>query len=161
MYPWEYVIIDEGHIIKNMDSRLAKEMKSIKSENRLIMTGTPLQNNIKELFSLLNYLLPEFFSEISVVGDIFEFQTSEVINGITYSKEEREEINIRRIHKLHAILKPFMLRRIKDDVLKELPKKTEYQIGVNMTKLQREVYMNLLIERKPSHNSFRVDNMLS
>jgi ATP-dependent DNA helicase len=63
-YKWKYVVIDEGHRLKNFNCRLVRELKSIESANRLLLTGTPLQNNLMELWSLLNFLMPEIFYEL-------------------------------------------------------------------------------------------------
>jgi ATP-dependent DNA helicase len=63
-FKWKYIIVDEGHRIKNLNSKLIKELKSYQSANRLLLTGTPLQNNLTELWSLLNFLLPDIFDDL-------------------------------------------------------------------------------------------------
>ena len=63
---WRYIVVDEGHRLKNMNCRLIKELKQYHSANRLLLTGTPLQNNLSELWSLLNFLLPEIFDDLRV-----------------------------------------------------------------------------------------------
>lgn len=63
-YQWKYLIVDEGHRIKNLNCRLVRELKSLPTDNKLLLTGTPLQNNLAELWSLLNFLLPEVFDDL-------------------------------------------------------------------------------------------------
>jgi ATP-dependent DNA helicase len=65
-YNWKYIVVDEGHRIKNMNCRLIKELKTYSSANRLLLTGTPLQNNLAELWSLLNFLLPDIFDDLDM-----------------------------------------------------------------------------------------------
>lgn len=61
---WNYLIVDEGHRIKNLNCRLVQELKMLPTDNKLLLTGTPLQNNLAELWSLLNFLLPEVFDDL-------------------------------------------------------------------------------------------------
>jgi SWI/SNF-related matrix-associated actin-dependent regulator of chromatin subfamily A member 5 len=93
----EYVVIDEAHRIKNDESSLAKVVRTLNTCSRLLITGTPLQNNIRELWALLNFLLPDVFSD----AELFESLS------MTEEGEEREAA----IAKLHSLLKPFILRR--------------------------------------------------
>ncbi|KAJ4843830.1 ATP-dependent DNA helicase ddm1 [Turnera subulata] len=97
-YSWKYVVVDEGHRLKNSKCKLVKELKFLTAENKLLLTGTPLQNNLAELWSLLNFILPDIFQ----------------------SNEEFESWSI--VAKLHAILRPFILRRMKADVELMLPR---------------------------------------
>merc|ERR1719354_759028 len=69
---WKYMVVDEGHRLKNMECRLIKELKQYKTDNRLLLTGTPLQNNLRELFSLLNFILPEIFDNVNVFESWFD-----------------------------------------------------------------------------------------
>jgi len=71
-FNWEYIIIDEAHKIKNEDSQTSKRVRQIRSQYRLLLTGTPLQNNLHELWSLLNFLLPEIFSSADDFDDWFD-----------------------------------------------------------------------------------------
>jgi ATP-dependent DNA helicase len=68
-FAWKYIIVDEGHRIKNLNCRLIRELKACRSANRLLLTGTPLQNNLSELWSLLNFLLPDIFDDLESFQD--------------------------------------------------------------------------------------------
>lgn len=68
-FQWKYLIVDEGHRIKNLNCRLVRELKRLPTDNKLLLTGTPLQNNLAELWSLLNFLLPEVFDDLKRYGD--------------------------------------------------------------------------------------------
>lgn len=70
---WKYIIVDEGHRLKNLNCRLIQELKAYSSVNRLLLTGTPLQNNLAELWSLLNFLLPEIFDDLKSFQAWFDF----------------------------------------------------------------------------------------
>ncbi|RPA94511.1 hypothetical protein L873DRAFT_1701176 [Choiromyces venosus 120613-1] len=122
-YGWKFIIIDEGHRIKNLNCKLITELKKYKSANRLLLTGTPLQNNLAELWSLLNFLLPDIFDDLN--------------------KEKKVGI----VSSLHAILKPFLLRRIKADVETNLPPKREYILYAPLTRTQKDLY-GMILERK-------------
>lgn len=67
-FQWKYLIVDEGHRIKNLNCRLVRELKRLPTDNKLLLTGTPLQNNLAELWSLLNFLLPEVFDDLKRYG---------------------------------------------------------------------------------------------
>jgi ATP-dependent DNA helicase len=110
---WKYIIIDEGHRIKNMNCKLIKELKSYNSANRLLLTGTPLQNNLAELWSLLNFLLPDIFHDLELFQSWFDFSALQRENGPQEIIDEENRTNI--VSNLHAILKPFLLRRLKSD----------------------------------------------
>ena len=140
-YQWKFMVVDEGHRLKNFNCKLVKELKQYMTESRLILTGTPLQNNLSELWSLLNFLLPEAFADLEQfesMFDISEIQGSEGERQLI-SKEQQK----RTIAALHAILKPFLLRRVKTDVETMLPKKREYVLYAPLTQSQRELYMKI------------------
>jgi len=109
---WKYIIVDEGHRLKNLNCRLIKDLKTLPSSNRLLLTGTPLQNNLSELWSLLNFLLPKLFDDV----DFFQswFDLSEFLPDNS-SQELGEESKLKILGQLHQILKPFLLRRLKCD----------------------------------------------
>ncbi|KAE8590901.1 hypothetical protein XENTR_v10018247 [Xenopus tropicalis] len=144
--PWKYMILDEGHRIKNMNCRLIQELKQFRSDNKLLLTGTPLQNNLAELWSLLNFLLPDVFDDLRSFESWFD------ITGISQNAEdivanEREQ-NI--LHMLHQILTPFLLRRLKCDVTLEVPPKREVVVYAPLTKKQETFYtaiVNKTIEK--------------
>lgn len=143
---WKYMILDEGHRIKNMNCRLIRELKQFRSDNKLLLTGTPLQNNLAELWSLLNFLLPDVFDDLRSFESWFD------IAGISQNAEdvvakEREQ-NV--LHMLHQILTPFLLRRLKIDVALEVPPKREVIVYAPLTKKQETFYtaiVNRTIEK--------------
>jgi ATP-dependent DNA helicase len=105
---------------------------------RLLLTGTPLQNNLSELWSLLHFVIPGVFRNAEAFESWFEFGDVQAAEG---QKELIEaERKSQTIAKLHAILKPYMLRRVKADVIKDLPPKREYVLYATLTPTQREIY---------------------
>ncbi|OAL32176.1 hypothetical protein AYO20_07944 [Fonsecaea nubica] len=141
-YQWNYIIVDEGHRLKNMNCKLIKELMTYTSANRLLITGTPLQNNIAELWSLLHFLLPEVFNDLDSFERWFDF--SSVLEG----KQEADEKTLSRrnnlVSTMHAILKPFLLRRVKADVESDLPKKREYILYAPLTSEQKDLYREII-----------------
>ena len=136
---WRYIVVDEGHRLKNMNCRLIRELKQYNSANRLLLTGTPLQNNLSELWSLLNFLLPEIFDDLRVFESWFDakdiHEKDEERTRIT-DQEQNESI----LSTLHQILTPFLLRRVKSDVDLEIPPKKEVLVYCPLTARQRELY---------------------
>lgn len=106
------------------------------SRNRLIVTGTPLQNNLHELWSLLNFLLPEVFSSAEDFDEWFDLSKADE----KMSDEEKEKRNTEIVQQLHKILRPFLLRRIKKEVEKNLPPKVEIHVNVGITEQQKLIY---------------------
>jgi ATP-dependent DNA helicase len=141
-YGWKFIIIDEGHRIKNLNCRLIRELQSYQSANRLLITGTPLQNNLTELWSLLHFLMPTIFDKLESFESWFDFSALNQRNGYEDILSEERKTNL--VTSLHAILKPFLLRRIKTDVETSLPKKREYVLYAPLTATQRELYKEIL-----------------
>lgn len=129
-FSWRYIIIDEAHRIKNENSLLSKTMRIYNTNYRLLITGTPLQNNLHELWSLLNFLLPEIFSSAETFDEWFQ------ISG----ENDQQEV----VQQLHKVLRPFLLRRLKSDVEKGLPPKKETILKVGMSQMQKQFYRALL-----------------
>jgi ATP-dependent helicase STH1/SNF2 len=144
-FPWQYIIIDEGHRIKNADSKLAVMLgHKYKSKNRLLLTGTPLQNNLSELWALLNFLLPQVFNSSASFESWFNEPMAKLsaTGGESQSALDEEETLI-IVNRLHSILKPFMLRRMKKDVESQLPQKSEVVLKVELSGWQKLVYKQL------------------
>ncbi|KAF2450146.1 hypothetical protein P171DRAFT_502499 [Karstenula rhodostoma CBS 690.94] len=141
-FGWQFIIIDEGHRIKNLDCRLIRELQQYQSANRLLITGTPLQNNLTELWSLLHFLLPTVFDKLSTFESWFDFSgLKDKDNFGQLLSEERQQYLVKS---LHAVLKPFLLRRVKTDVESLMPKKREYVLFAPLTPMQRELYQTIL-----------------
>ncbi|CAL8137996.1 unnamed protein product [Orchesella dallaii] len=137
---WKYMIIDEGHRMKNHHCKLTQVLNThYLSPHRLLLTGTPLQNKIPELWALLNFLLPSIFKSCSTFEQWFNapFATS----GEKVELNEEETILI--IRRLHKVLRPFLLRRLKKEVESQLPDKVEYIIKCDMSALQRVLYRHM------------------
>lgn len=128
-FAWEYIIIDEAHRIKNEESSLAQIIRVFNSRNRLLITGTPLQNNLHELWALLNFLLPDVF------GDSEAFD-----NWFSQQNEDQDTV----VQQLHRVLRPFLLRRVKSDVEKSLLPKKEVNLYVGMSEMQVKWYQKIL-----------------
>lgn len=125
-FDWKYIVIDEAHRIKNEDSLLSQIVRMFHSNNRLLITGTPLQNNLHELWALLNFLLPDVFGDSVTFDEWFQ----------------SDEENL--VQQLHKVLKPFLLRRIKSEVEKLLLPKKELNIYCKMSDMQRSWYQKIL-----------------
>merc|ERR1719318_1377520 len=140
---WRYIVVDEGHRLKNMNCRLIKELKQYHSANRLLLTGTPLQNNLSELWSLLNFLLPEIFDDLRVFESWFNAK------DLHEDKEEMVRIAAQEqqnsiLSTLHAILTPFLLRRVKTDVDLQIPPKKEVLVYCPLTERQEVMYRSVV-----------------
>ncbi|XP_053474412.1 probable global transcription activator SNF2L1 isoform X2 [Ictalurus furcatus] len=131
-FNWRYLVIDEAHRIKNEKSKLSEIVREFKTTNRLLLTGTPLQNNLHELWSLLNFLLPDVFNSASDFDSWFD--TNNCLG------------DQKLVERLHAVLRPFLLRRIKREVEKSLPPKKEVKIYLGLSKMQREWYTRILMK---------------
>ncbi|KAF7107901.1 hypothetical protein CFC21_108478 [Triticum aestivum] len=139
---WHYIIIDEGHRIKNASCKLNADLKLYRSSHRLLLTGTPLQNNLEELWALLNFLLPNIFNSSEDFSQWFNkpFES----NGDNSADEAllSEEENLLIINRLHQVLRPFVLRRLKHKVESELPGKIE-----RLVRCEASAYQKLLMTR--------------
>lgn len=137
---FKYIVVDEGHRLKNFDCKLLRELKAIPTSNKLLLSGTPLQNSLPELWSLLHFLLPDVFSSLDQFQSWFDF-TGIVGNNAAGDDEHAkriadEEHRNKVVTKLHAILRPFLLRRLKSDVEHNLPRKKEILLWADMAKPQ-------------------------
>ncbi|KAF9179331.1 hypothetical protein BGZ51_006999 [Haplosporangium sp. Z 767] len=136
---WVYLIIDEGHRLKNANSKLFVTLtQHYSSRYRLILTGTPLQNNLPELWALLNMVLPRVFNSAQSFDEWFN--TPFANTGGQDKIELNEEEALLIIKRLHKVLRPFLLRRLKKDVESELPDKVERVIRCKLSSLQLKLY---------------------
>lgn len=139
---WIHMIIDEGHRMKNAQSKLSQTLSQFyHSRYRLILTGTPLQNNLPELWALLNFVLPKIFNSVKSFDEWFN--TPFANTGTQDKIELNEEEQLLIIRRLHKVLRPFLLRRLKKDVESELPDKVENIIKVKMSGLQSQLYKQM------------------
>jgi SWI/SNF-related matrix-associated actin-dependent regulator of chromatin subfamily A member 5 len=130
---WKYLIIDEAHRLKNEDSQFSQTVRMLSTQHRLLLTGTPLQNNLHELWALLNFLLPDVFASSEQFDEWFNLDVDDV------------QLKERMIGQLHKLLRPFMLRRLKADVEKSLPPKTETILFTGLSVMQKNLYRQVLL----------------
>ena len=135
---WQYICVDEGHRMKNAESKLTTTLSTrYTSRHRLILTGTPLQNSLRELWSLLNFLLPKIFNS----GDNFEDWFNKPFESAGLDRTELdEEEKLLIIHRLHQVLRPFLLRRLKSEVADQLPEKKESVLKCQLSAWQLLMY---------------------
>ncbi|KAK3592589.1 hypothetical protein CHS0354_001757 [Potamilus streckersoni] len=124
---WAVLVVDEAHRLKNNQSKFFRVLSNYRIGYKLLLTGTPLQNNLEELFHLLNFMSPENFSDLQ--GFLDEFAD--------ITKDEQ-------VKKLHDLLGPHLLRRLKADVLKGMPSKSEFIVRVELSLLQKKYYKYIL-----------------
>lgn len=134
---WEYMILDEAHAIKSASSVRWQTLLSFgQTRNRLLLTGTPIQNNMAELWALLHFIMPTLFDSHNEFAEWFSKDIEDHVAGAA-------TLNEHQLNRLHLILKPFMLRRIKADVQNELPSKTEILVPCELTSRQRNLYSGI------------------
>ncbi|KAL1138772.1 hypothetical protein AAG570_008834 [Ranatra chinensis] len=137
---WKYMIIDEGHRMKNHHCKLTQVLNThYIAPHRLLLTGTPLQNKLPELWALLNFLLPSIFKSCSTFEQWFNAPFATTGEKVELNEEE----TILIIRRLHKVLRPFLLRRLKKEVESQLPDKVEYIIKCDMSGLQRVLYRHM------------------
>ncbi|XP_065207494.1 ATP-dependent helicase brm-like [Planococcus citri] len=137
---WKHMIIDEGHRMKNHHCKLTQVLNTYyTATHRLLLTGTPLQNKLPELWALLNFLLPSIFKSVSTFEQWFNAPFATTGEKVELNEEE----TILIIRRLHKVLRPFLLRRLKKEVESQLPDKVEYIIKCDMSGLQRVLYRHM------------------
>ncbi|KAF7295962.1 hypothetical protein MKEN_01410800 [Mycena kentingensis (nom. inval.)] len=142
--PWYYLILDEAHMIKNFKSQRWSTLLMFRSFRRLLLTGTPLQNNLTELWSLLQFLMSgSDFVNLKEFGDWFSNPLEKAIEAGNIEDED----TLQRVTKLHTVLRPYLLRRLKRDVEKELPSKYEHLVLCPLSKRQRFLYDEFMSRR--------------
>ncbi|ULT98915.1 hypothetical protein L3Y34_000338 [Caenorhabditis briggsae] len=150
---WQYLILDEAQNIKNWKSQRWQALLNVRARRRLLLTGTPLQNSLMELWSLMHFLMPTIFSSHDDFKDWFS-------NPLTGMMEGSMEFNAPLIGRLHKVLRPFILRRLKKEVEKQLPEKTEHVIKCSLSKRQRYLYDDFM-SRRSTKDNLKSGNMMS
>lgn len=130
---WYYMILDEAHNIKNFKSQRWQTLLNFNAQRRLLLTGTPLQNNLMELWSLMHFLMPHIFRSRKEFSYWFSNPLASMVEG-------NKSVNNDLIGRLHSIMRPFLLRRLKKDVEKQLPGKFEHIITCKLSKRQLYLY---------------------
>ncbi|XP_022153944.1 DNA helicase INO80 [Momordica charantia] len=130
---WQYMVLDEAQAIKSSTSIRWKTLLSFNCRNRLLLTGTPVQNNMAELWALLHFIMPTLFDSHEQFNEWFS-------KGIENHAEHGGTLNEHQLNRLHSILKPFMLRRVKKDVISELTRKTEITVHCKLSSRQQAFY---------------------
>ncbi|KAG5621844.1 hypothetical protein H5410_007062 [Solanum commersonii] len=125
--PWEVLVVDEGHRLKNSSSKLFSMLNTFSFQHRVLLTGTPLQNNIGEMYNLLNFLQPSSFPSLSSFEEKF--------NDLTTAE---------KVEELKKLVAPHMLRRLKKDAMQNIPPKTERMVPVELSSIQAEYYRAML-----------------
>jgi TATA-binding protein-associated factor len=135
---WNYVVLDEGHLIKNPRAKISQAVKRLSSNHRLILTGTPIQNNVLELWSLFDFLMPGFLGAEKVFLDRF----AKPIAASRFSKasSKEQEAGALAIEALHKQVLPFLLRRLKEEVLNDLPPKILQNYYCDLSDLQKKLF---------------------
>ncbi|KAM8889636.1 uncharacterized protein srcap isoform 1-T1 [Synchiropus picturatus] len=136
---WRYLILDEAQNIKNFKSQRWQSLLNFNSHRRLLLTGTPLQNSLMELWSLMHFLMPHVFQSHREFKEWFS-------NPLTGMIEGSQEYNEGLVKRLHKVLRPFLLRRIKADVEKQMPKKYEHVVRCRLSKRQRFLYDDFMAQ---------------
>eukprot|EP01083_Nonionella_stella_P314463 1132922_1 len=139
---WEYLVLDEAHHIKNFKSKKWQTLLGFNTTHRLLLTGTPLQNNVLELWSLMHFLMPNVFQSQLEFREWFD----DPMAGMMAKSQEFRNSTI--VQRLHTILRPFLLRRLKRDVAKQLPHKYEHVIRCKLSLRQRRLYDDFMHETR-------------
>uniref|UniRef100_A0A060SXZ3 Helicase SWR1 n=1 Tax=Blastobotrys adeninivorans TaxID=409370 RepID=A0A060SXZ3_BLAAD len=162
---WHYMILDEAHNIKNFRSQRWQALLNFNSERRLLLTGTPLQNNLVELWSLLYFLMPsstksgmpDGFANLKDFQDWFARPVDKLVEG---GGSTNDQETIETVTKLHQVLRPYLLRRLKADVEKQMPLKYEHVVYCRLSKRQRFLYDDFM-SRAQTKETLASGNFLS
>ena len=162
---WGYLVLDEAHNIKNFKSGRWQALLSLNSQRRLLLTGTPLQNNLTELWALLYFLMPKTIidgGEMEGFADLDSFQEwfNKPVNNLVSNMDTNSKNGDVVVKKLHQILKPYLLRRLKKDVEKQMPSKHEHVIKCKLSKRQRYLYDEFM-SRTQTKETLKNGNYLS
>ncbi|KAI9246954.1 SNF2 family N-terminal domain-containing protein [Phascolomyces articulosus] len=159
---WQYMVLDEAQAIKSSSSARWKQLLGFHCRNRLLLTGTPIQNSMQELWALLHFIMPTLFDSHEEFSEWFS-------KDIESHAENKGTLNEHQLRRLHMILKPFMLRRIKRNVQHELGEKIEVEVYCDLTARQRALYKGLkqkisiseLLEKATSLNEESMDSLMN
>ncbi|KAH9827456.1 SNF2 family DNA-dependent ATPase domain-containing protein [Teratosphaeria destructans] len=135
---WNYCVLDEGHLIKNPKAKVTIAVKRLASNHRLILSGTPIQNNVLELWSLFDFLMPGFLGTEKVFQD--RFAKPIAASRFAKSSSKEQEAGALAIESLHKQVLPFLLRRLKEEVLNDLPPKILQNYYCDLSDLQRKLF---------------------
>lgn len=137
-YTWNYCVLDEGHLIKNPKAKVTQAVKRIASNHRLILSGTPIQNNVLELWSLFDFLMPGFLGTEKMFQD--RFAKPIAASRFSKSSSKEQEAGALAIEVLHKQVLPFLLRRLKEEVLDDLPPKILQNYYCDLSDLQKKLF---------------------
>ncbi len=140
---WHYLILDEAHNIKNFQTQRWQKLLGFKTHSRLLLTGTPLQNNLTELWSLLFFLMPHGFDQGRGFAGLQDFLKAVRRPADQILDQGRDKLDSQAqetVSKLHEVLRPYLLRRLKADVEKQMPAKYEHVVYCRLSKRQRQLY---------------------
>ncbi|CEP61382.1 chromatin-remodeling ATPase INO80 LALA0_S03e01618g [Lachancea lanzarotensis] len=143
---WQYMILDEAQAIKSSQSSRWKNLLNFHCRNRLLLTGTPIQNNMQELWALLHFIMPSLFDSHEEFSDWFS-------KDIESHAQSNTKLNQQQLRRLHMILKPFMLRRIKKNVQSELGEKIEIDVMCDLTRRQHKLYQVLKSQMSAAYDA--------
>ncbi|KAG0345016.1 TATA-binding protein-associated factor mot1 [Podila humilis] len=135
---WNYCILDEGHIIKNGRTKITKAVKMVRANHRVILSGTPIQNNVLELWSLFDFLMPGFLGTEKQFNE--RFGKPILASRDCKSSSREQEAGVLALEALHKQVLPFLLRRLKEDVLSDLPPKIIQDYYCELSDLQKQLY---------------------
>ncbi|TKA23860.1 hypothetical protein B0A50_06995 [Salinomyces thailandicus] len=135
---WNYCVLDEGHLIKNPKAKVAQAVKRFLTNHRLILSGTPIQNNVLELWSLFDFLMPGFLGTEKVFQD--RFAKPIAASRFAKSSSKEQEAGALAIESLHKQALPFLLRRLKEEVLNDLPPKILQNYYCDLSDLQKKLF---------------------
>ncbi|KAI5293728.1 swr1 complex component, partial [Ascosphaera atra] len=162
---WHYMILDEAHNIKNFRSQRWQTLLTFKTHSRLLLTGTPLQNNLTELWSLLFFLMPSDDEDMGIEGfadlrNFSEWFRRPVEQILEHGRETMDDEAKQVVSKLHTVLRPYILRRLKIDVEKQMPAKYEHVVLCRLSKRQRYLYDGFM-SRAQTRETLASGNYLS
>jgi TATA-binding protein-associated factor len=139
-FVFNYCVLDEGHIIKNVKAKVTQAVKQIRANHRLILTGTPIQNNVLELWSLFDFLMPGYLGNEKQFAEMYSKPI--LISRDAKASSRQQEAGILALETLHRQVLPFILRRVKDDVLHDLPPRLIQDYYCDLSPLQVVLYEN-------------------